>query len=237
MAGRQKLVAVVTGDVVNSTRLRDRALLTTVLKEAFESVHEDMFGMLHSFELFRGDSFQGVMDPSQALRVAIVIRARLRQWEGPVPFTAVRKRPSVGKQHMHLPPSQLPDARISIGVGTTKVLASRVVESDGEAFVRSGHGLDDLVRSINKLSISTPWEEVNAELSVSVKLLDAVVSRWSSGSAQAMFLHLTKQASQSEMSSMLDISQPAIHKRLAAADHMAVQAAIDRYTALIRNHL
>jgi len=237
MAGKQKLIAVVTGDVVSSTRLEDRAFLNTALKEAFAAAARAEFGMMRSFELYRGDGFQGVIDPVHALKVALIIRARLRQWKGPVLFSAVRKRPRSGKQPMPIPPGRSPDARISIGIGTVKHLATKVAESDGEAFVRSGHGLDALVRSTDRLAISSPWDEVNAELDVSMKLLDALVSKWSSGSAQAMFHYLGQETTQSKISDLLDISQPAVHKRLAAAEQVAVQAAIERYEQLVTGKL
>ena len=237
MASKQKLIAVVTGDVVNSTRLDDRPFLNTALKEAFEATERAEFGMVRSFELYRGDSFQGVIDPVQAIKATLIIRARLRQWKGPVLFSAVRDRLKSNKQLMPIPPGRLPDARISIGIGTMNHLAKKVAESDGEAFVRSGHGLDELVKSSNRLAISTPWDDVNAELDVSVKLLDALVSKWSSGSAQAMFHYLGKETTQSKISDLLDISQPAVHKRLAAAEQVAVQAVIERYEQLVTQKL
>lgn len=236
MATRQKLIAVVTGDVVSSTSLEDRAYLTDALKEAFEAVKKGKFGVVRSFELYRGDGFQGVLDPVQALKVTLILRARLRQWKGPVLFSAVRKHTRSSKQQLPIPPSYLPDARISIGIGTLKHLAKKAGESDGEAFVRSGHGLDGLGR-VSRLAVSTPWEEVNAELNVSIKLLDVLVSKWSSGAAQAMFYYLTKEATQSEISDLLEISQPAVHKRLAAAEQMAVQTVLDRYEELVATKL
>lgn len=78
---------------------------------------------------------------------------------------------------------------------------------------------------------------MNAEFSVSLKLLDAVLNKWSSASAQAMFLLLDKGATRSELSDMLDISQPAVHERLAAADQLAVHAIVERYGHLVKTNL
>ena len=238
MTSRPKVVAVITGDVVGSSTVKDRAFLKKALKEAFDPTKAGKkFGMVRPFEIYRGDSFQGVLHPVHALRAALTIRARLRQWKGTVSFSVASRGAKTGKQQLPVALGLLPDARIAIGIGTLSYRSNKVIESDGAAFKLSGHALDGLGRSANRLALLTPWDEVNAEFNVSLKLLDAVLNKWSSASAQAMFLLLAKDVTQSELSDMLDISQPAVHKRLAAADQMAVQATLLRYEQLIKTNL
>jgi len=238
MTSRTKLVAVITGDVAGSSAVKDRAFLNKALKVAFDAIKaEKEYGLVRPFEIYRGDSFQGVLHPAHALRAALTIRARLRQWKGPLAFSLAGRVTKSGKQQLPIPLNLLPDARIAIGIGSVSYRSSKVIESDGQAFKLSGHALDGLGRSTNRLALLTPWEEVNAEFSVSLKLLDAVLNKWSSASAQAMFLLLDKGATQSELSDMLDISQPAVHKRLAAGDQLAVHAIVERYEHLIKTNL
>ena len=238
MISKPKVVAVITGDVVGSSAVKDRAFLNKTLRQAFNAIKaEKEYGVVRPFEIYRGDSFQGVLHPAHALRAALSIRARLRQWKGPGIISFAAKTAKSGKQQLTLPLGFLPDARIAIGIGTVSYRSSKVIESDGQAFKLSGHALDGIGGSINRLALLTPWDEVNAEFNVSLKLLDAVLNKWSSASAQAMFLLLAKDVTQSELSDMLDISQPAVHKRLAAADQMAVQATLLRYEQLIKTNL
>ncbi len=232
MSSKQKQVAVITGDVVRSTVIKDRARLAKVMKEAMEAADKSGFGVIRPFEIYRGDSFQGVVEVKDAMRVALTIRARLRQWEGPVQFSVAGRTDRTGG-HRPLMLSLLPDARVAIGVGTVSYRSSKVVESDGEAYRNSGRALDELGRTWGRLALSTPWDDMNAEFHASMRLLDALVSKWSSASAQAMFLFLTKGSTQSELSRSLGISQPAVHKRLSGADQSAVQAMIDRYEEIV----
>lgn len=236
MARNPKVVAVVTGDVVKSTAVKDRALLNKVVKQALAATEASGLGIVRSFEVFRGDSFQGVVEPKDALKVALIIRARLRQWEGGRPISRTLAMRSV-RARLPILMNDLPDARIAIGIGSVSYRAGKVVESDGEAYRNSGRALDDLGRTWGRLSLSTPWDQVNAEFGTSMQLLDALVGKWSSASAQAMFLYLTKGATQSELSNLLGISQPAVHKRLVAADQSAVQAMIGRYDEVVSANL
>ena len=229
---------MITGDIVGSSAVKDRAFLNMAIKEAFDGIKaEKEYGMLRSFEIYRGDSFQGVLDPVHALRAALSIRARLRQWKGPASITSVSRGKKTSKRPLSIPLGLLPDARIAIGIGTVSYRSSKVMESDGEAFKLSGHALDGLGKSTGRLALLTPWEEVNMETGASMQLLDALVNKWSSASAQAMFHYMVKGSTQSELSEMLDISQPAVHKRLVAADQLAIHAALERYEQLIESNL
>ncbi len=212
--------------------MAERAKLTRVLKKTLATMDTDVFEVIRPFEIYRGDSFQGVVAPGEALAVALSLRARLRQWESVKPIgRTVAKR--VTKAPTSILMNDLPDARIAIGIGTVSYRSGKVVESDGEAFRNSGLALDQLGVTGGRLVLSTPWDEVNAEFGTSMQLLDALVGKWSSASAQAMFLYLTKGATQSEISRSLGISQPAVHKRLSGADHTVVQAMLDRYEVVV----
>lgn len=206
-------VAVLTGDIVASRKVRNKGKLLLVLKEAFDQVENQLLNRKGSFELYRGDSFQGVIDnPSDALRAAIIIRARLRM--------AVQ-----GKTEW--------DARIGIGVGRVSYAGKRIVESDGEAFLLSGRKLDELKKKNNRLGISTPWEDVNEELNASVALADNIISRWSTAAAEVAYYHLLNHASQTELSKQLKISQPAVHKRFNQASLHEIKLLIQRFQFLM----
>ena len=237
MPKKQKQVAVITGDVVRSTVVKDRARLAKVMKQAMEAIDKSGFGVVRPFEIYRGDSFQGVVEVKDALKVALTIRARLRQWDGGIRPVSASTAVRAARARLPILMNDLPDARVAIGLGTVSYRSSKVVESDGEAYRNSGRALDELGRTWGRLALSTPWDEMNAEFGTSMRLLDALVAKWSSASAQAMFLYLTKGSTQSQLSALLKISQPAIHKRLSGADQSAVQAMIDRYEEVVAANL
>lgn len=158
---------------------------------------------MRPFEICRGDSFQGVVDVNDALKAALAIRARIRQWEGGRPVGRTVARRTI-RARLPILMNDLPDARIAIGVGTVSYRSGKVVESDGEAYRNSGRALDELGRNWGRLALSTPWEDVDAEFGTSMRLLDALVGKWSSASAQAMLLYITKGATQSELSGLLE---------------------------------
>lgn len=220
------MIAVITGDIVASTKIEERDQLNEVLKDSFRIVDDKVLKTAAgSFEIYRGDSFQGVIkDPAMALLVAILIRARLRAWD----YT---------ESNDARPLQAIPDARVSIGIGTVSYKADKIIESDGQAFQYSGQLLDSMKHSGLELAIHTPWDEVNDELEVTCKLLDALINRWSSAMAEAVYLYLQEDVTQQKLSVKLKISQPAVHKRLASANIDAVEAALNRFQKLITKYV
>jgi hypothetical protein len=212
----RELYAVVTGDVVGSSKLNSsqRNHLLSVLKSSF-SIIKDIAPLRSPFEIHRGDSFQGVLSkPELALHVVTVIRANLRY-----AFETKRRRYAL-------------DTRIAVGIGQIDFLpGGRGPEGDGEAFQRSGPILDTM-KGDQRLLIRTPWPSINAELDVECSLFDALVNRWSAEQAQAILgkiLGLTQERAAEEFG----ISQPAVRQRLKSAGGRAIEELCRRYERLI----
>ena len=111
------MVAVITGDIVNSREVNAQLWLKELKDELnnFGSEWTD-------WEIYRGDSFQFKIEPIKALELAISIKARLKQFK------------------------EL-DVRIAIGIGEIDYKAKRVTESNGSAFVFSGECFESLKKS------------------------------------------------------------------------------------------
>ena len=222
--------AVITGDLVKSRKINDADIEKVIdsLKKTFVEINHQLLNGKGSFEIFRGDSFQGLIpQPQLALLVAIIIRTHLRTYE-----------PSIGlDRHLNTEKPILnaySDARIAIGVGTIRYNADKITESQGDAFLKSGNSFDKLSKEKERLAIVTPWEKVNSELAVSCTLADALVSRWTASTAEAMYLHLLYGFNQKELATRLAITQPAVHKRLAIYGNISsIHAFINRYEELI----
>jgi len=111
------MIAVLTGDIVNSREISTKLWLDELKHELIR--HGDEW---KDWEVYRGDSFQLKVDPIKALEVAFFIKARIKQFK------------------------EL-DVRIAIGLGDVDYVADRVTESNGSAFSNSGECFDFLKKS------------------------------------------------------------------------------------------
>ena len=209
-----KIKGVITGDIIESSaiQIKYRDFLLKSIREIADelSVIEPL-----RIEMFRGDSFQAVIDsPENAIKIAVLLRAGLK---GHTPKEC--KKPW--------------DARLSIGVGTISYHADNTVLSDGEAFQYSGRTLDEMGK--RRLVVKTRWADVNEELQVSGAFADEVVSSWSVPQSQAAYQALLYNISQKEIAKKFQKSAQNISKLLGAAKVNLVQMYIDRYHKLISN--
>lgn len=216
MAGdtENQYISVITGDIIGSSSLKttEREQLPARLKKLFR----DLGTAPDSFDLYRGDSFQGVVrEPGQALKTAIRIRTGLMR-------TSREQRASY-------------DCRMAIGIGKASFIARNVLESDGEAFRYSGPALDTMGHD-ERIRIVSPWMEVNREMHVACKLADSILRRWTA--VQARIISETLRGrNQADIAALLRITQPAVSKSLKTAGWNAIEELMKRYEALVKSHL
>jgi len=223
-------VAILTGDLVKSRSIKDAdiGIVINSLKETFDELNKKILSNKASFQIFRGDSFQAIIpNPELALVTGIIIRARLRAFEsGNRVIGAKKSDKPINYAYT--------DARIAIGIGDVSYFGDKISESQGEAFQRSGYLLDKLKKENERLGIDCSWENLNKEFYVESKLADAVISRWTANTAIAVFLRLLDRKNQSELARALNITQPALHKRLVTYGNIGcINAFIERYFELI----
>ena len=154
-----KLYAVITGDIVDSSKLppEKRKQLHKVMKEGSNALRKAFKkDVSMSVDIFRGDSWQMlVSDPSKSLRLGLFYRAYI-------------------KSRMEL--SKV-DTRMAIGVGTIDFIpGTNVSEGDGEAYRNSGKMLEEISKSVCMRFIF-PGNEKSATLDIIVQLVDAIVRR------------------------------------------------------------
>lgn len=219
---KKTLFAVLTGDLIGSSKFKgeQRKEMLQILKDSFNEIVPMILpgGVVSRFEIYRGDSFQGVISrPEKALSAAVGIRAGL--------LSGFRK-----KIHRL-------DARIAIGIGTIDFLPEEGGRAgDGEAFLYSGQTLDGMKKGEQNLIIKTPWQTVNEEFLVECALFDAIINRWTFEQAQAV-LKYVKGLKQEEIARELRISQPAVGQRLKTAGTWAIQDFLKRYMLLIEQNI
>ena len=211
-----KIGAIITGDIVDSTKMaaEERNSMLLMLQSLPELL--STFTKI-DLEIFRGDSFQiRVWDPVDSLKVALAIRAHIRSF----------KFAEYNRQW---------DARMAIGVGTVEYENGTLATSDGEAYRSSGRGLDSIGKY--RLTIKTPWKEVNKDLRVTTAFADDIVSGWTQSQSRVMFQSLTTSLTHAEIGSILGITRQMVDKALRAGKEDLMNLYINRFEELIKKRL
>jgi hypothetical protein len=204
-----KIYAVLTGDIVKSSRL-DRATresLPSLLRQAAADLREFRGETVPlDIDIYAGDSWQLLLSqPGAALRAAVFLRACLLDRADGV------------------------DTRIAVALGRIDfVPGDRVSEGDGEAFRLSGRLLQDSAPGQRMRFASS--DRSDARLwDVAFGLVDAIISRsWSAKQARAVSGALRGWPAPKTASLWTPrVSVPAVTTHLRKAGWPAIERAID----------
>lgn len=205
----ERTVAVLTGDIVRSSRLsgESRASLHGAVAETSQEIQGRFGGAVpYEVDMFRGDSWQMlVIPPRLALRIALFFRSFLRSR-----FENIKV-----------------DTRIAIGVGGVDFLPEKGVSTgDGEAFQRSGWAFEDLGRSY-RMAFSSDLLHDRC-LDVTVRLVDYPASHWTARQAYAVSQSLLDKTQEEIADAWMDrpVTQQAVAQHLARAGWHAVDTAV-----------
>lgn len=180
------MTSVITGDIISSRDLKSPDTWMDPLKNLLEQIGP----YPSAWDIYRGDAFQlEVTDPANALWVALRIKA------------LVKSKAGVG-------------TRMAIGIGNKDYTASRITESNGEAFILSGERYENLKKEKISLAIETPWADINRQLNVSIRLALIAIDSWSRMSAEFVTIRMNSpQLTQVELAKKLGISQSSVSAR------------------------
>lgn len=178
------MISIITGDIINSRKLPSVAWIEG-LKQLLNTLGKNP----SEWEIYRGDEFQlEVKNPSEALHYAFLIKSYLK--------------------------SIKLDARISIGFGEKSYSASKISESNGSAFIRSGELFDTLKKQKNNLAINTGNPDFDKEMNLMLRLGLTFMDQWLAQSAEFVLTTLKNPTlSQEEIGLLLNINQAAVSRR------------------------
>lgn len=177
------MVAVITGDIINS-REGDAETWLIILKNTLNQYGKEP----RDWEIFRGDSFQLLITPEKAMLAAIHIKSAIKQL----------------KSH---------DARMAIGIGEKKYSASKITQSNGSAFARSGDCFEGLKKQT--LAIKSNDEDLNQSLNTMLSLALLIANNWSSTVAEVIKTTIENyDKNQKKIAKLLDKSQSSISEAL-----------------------
>ncbi len=199
--------AVLTGDIVNSTRIgkaNERKLLKS-LQQVLAA---------HLFEFYRGDSLQVyIKEPRQALQMALLCRT------AGMSIT----------QDKIVAPS---DVRVSIGIGQVNTSVKSLGNAKGEAFVLSGRAFDEELNTDTRLVISTANPMANAGLQVIADYINAIFKVMTSKQAVVIF-ELLKGETQQQVAGKLKKSKSTINQRVSAGRWPEIEKLLKQYENII----
>ncbi|RAJ16170.1 SatD family protein [Olleya aquimaris] len=177
------MVAVLTGDIINSREgnvLQWLDKLKATLNKYGQAPQE--------WDMFRGDSFQLVTVPENALKAAIHIKAAIKE-------------------------SKDYDVRIAIGIGEETYKAKKIAESNGPAYVNSGEAFETLKKQTLAIKSGNPeWDE---QLNIMLNLALLTANSWSSTVANVILTVLENPTkNQKDIAKLLGKSQSTISEAL-----------------------
>ncbi|QZT37652.1 SatD family protein [Halosquirtibacter xylanolyticus] len=213
------MYVALTGDLIDSNRLNNvnRAHLFSILQHDLEHISKE-YDLHFPFEFIRGDGFQCLFtDIEMALNIALQLKTIFKK----ITFPDQDK----DEQYNHM------DARISIGIGSIDFLHSTLALSDGQALQLSGRNLERMKQLDQKLIIHTADQEINRELKVELKLLEAIIDRWSKNAAETAYF-LLQGLTEAKTAEKLMVSQSAVNQRKKAANWDATQMMLNNFKHL-----
>ena len=199
--------AVLTGDVVNSTRLgtsREKKLMKTI---------EQVFHK-NKFEFYRGDSFQAFLhDASAALQTALLCRT----------FAISLSDEKNADQF---------DVRISIAAGKAKTPAKALSASRDEPFILSGRAFDEMIKKEKRLAMITSHALANIGLEVICDYINAIFSALTRKQAEVIF-ELLQGKTQQMVADKFKKSKSTIHQHVSAGRWPEIEALLNQYENII----
>ncbi len=211
------IYAVIAGDLAESRKVSrdDLGKIPDIIRQAFKEVNK------HSnsdrklvYEIIRMDEFLCLTEaPATALHSLLMLASEFRS-----------------RTYREL--NIRSELRLSIGIGPVELFQRELRESDGSAFRFAYNGLQTMKRN-QRLIITTEKEELNEEFAVECGFMDILLHDWSDEQAEAMFLRLSGK-NQQQISEILEISQPAVNRRLKAAHYDAIEKFINRFENAIK---
>lgn len=200
------MVAVITGDIINSRKVNSEIWLPK-LKEYFSK------NILESekWEIYRGDSFQIEVEISNALEIAMCIKALIKS-------------------------NNQIDVRMSIGIGERNFKGEKITESYGTAYINSGESFEKIKN--NTLILRSSYPEFDDLFNPILRLLSFVSNNWKPVTSETIFYALThKELLQKEIAERLSKDKTTVNKALKRGGYDEIIEIIHLYSKKIQQCL
>jgi hypothetical protein len=185
MAKKTSMTSVITGDIINSRKIKNDVWLKKLKKTLAQEGKNP-----RTWQIYRGDSFQvEIKNPELAFLIALRIKATMKTIKNL-------------------------DVRMAIGIGKREFTTPTVTESNGEAFIYSGEKLESLKKEKQTLAIKTPWPVLDREMTVCFHLALIAIDDWSPNSAELIRILIDNpEIKQKALAKKLKITQSSVSER------------------------
>ena len=201
------LLAVLTGDLVDSTRVSEAAAFRQRLSELVGVIAETFQAQT---QLYRGDGFQLAIGPEvNAFRVAVLLRAGL-----------ICASPD-GRERW--------DARIAIAFGPGDFPPE---SQSSEAHVQSGRALDGMKKG--RLRVHADDEVLRLATGTATAFADDILNQLTTAEAQALYYHVLEGGSHQDIADRLGKKRPTVTQALQRARYQLLDRYIGDMDRLVR---
>ncbi|MBC7886946.1 MAG: hypothetical protein H7Z13_03600 [Ferruginibacter sp.] len=199
--------AVITGDIVNSTRLAaaEEKKLLKILQQLLAP---------YQFEFYRGDSLQVYQkQATEALKTALLCRTAA------ISISQKEETP-------------ISDVRIAIGIGQVKTTVKTLGAAKDEAFVLSGRAFDEMAKTGMRLSITTGNSLANEGLQVIADYINTIFKVMTARQATVIF-ELLKGQTQQKVAAKLKKSKSTINQHVSSGRWAEIEKLLQHYENII----
>lgn len=203
------LSTVLTADIVNSE--------PSWAKELGKRLEQSIYATQAAAKVFfyRGDSFQAYLpDPYSTYRLALLLRTEAILFE--------KDRPDVHT-----------DVRICIGIGSVELPVTTLATAQGEAFVLSGRGLDEISKTERRLMMQCPDASSNISLQ-SISLFTDYLFRSLTMKQAEVLENLLNHRTQIETAKWLKKSQSTVNKHVQSMGWKQIEELMELYEKSIQ---
>lgn len=189
-----KMIAVLTGDLVNSTGVSDPAGFQRRLHELLRFLQEKYSAETSAY---RGDGFQVAMgEPTRAMEAAITLKAGL-----------IAASPKAAERW---------DARIAVAIGAGSIRD----DTSGLVYIESGHALDAMNKQ--RLVIHGEPETFLVSASLATAFVDDIIDSWTATEAETLFEYLRARESHKLIAQRLGKKRPTVTLSLQRARYTLI---------------
>ncbi|MEC3908453.1 transcriptional regulator [Tamlana sp. 2201CG12-4] len=197
------MTSIITGDIINSKESSPKQWL-----EALKYVLNSYGSSPLTWEIYRGDSFQLEVNPTEALKACLLIKASIKQFD-------------------HL------DARLAIGIGEKTYASEKITESNGSAFINSGECFENLKKTT--LAIKSPFGDFDRSMNIMLELALLTLNNWTNISSAFVKTALQHpDLNQKQLAGLLKKTQGNISQGLKRAGFDELSKLLDFYKTQIQ---
>lgn len=206
------LHAVLTGDIVNSTKLEPKK--EKKLMKLFYQILEP-----YKFEFYRGDSFQAyIREPKEALKIVLQCRTAAISVTGTEEATGS-------------------DVRVSIGIGSIAAPIRKLATAKGEAFILSGRSFDVMSKDDSRLTIMVGGKNkqfLDLGMELVANYIDSIYRGMTAKQAEVI-LELLVGNTQQEAAKKLKKSKSTISQLVSSAKWVEIEKVMGIYEQIINS--